>query len=112
MKAKAIFATGIFVAFGSLNGMAEAQLTPMAPQKALTQTSCKDYIEMNDTVKPKFIYYTVGYSRQGKPKSAVFDVVDVDKMQPALDAYCRVNLTASAYDKVMTESMASEKTNK
>ena len=88
---------------------AHAQTMNVSPKKAVTQTSCKDYLQMDKTIKPKFIYYSVGYSARGKPKSATFDIVDVDQMQPVLDEYCRVHLTASAYQKVMKESMASDK---
>ena len=51
------------------------------------------------------------YSKRGKP-SATLNVVDVDKIEPVVDEFCRVHLTASAYQKVMEQSTASEKTNK
>ena len=112
MNTKSIFGMSILVAMTTLQTVAHAQSTTESPKKAITRTTCKDYMEMNETVKPKFIFYTVGYSKQGKPVSAAFDVVGVDRVQPVLDEYCRVNLTASAYQKIMKESMASEKTNK
>lgn len=112
MNSKAIFSMSMLVALAVAHGMAHAQTATESPKKAITQTSCKDYIEMDETIKPKFIYYTVGYSKHGKPSVVAFDVIDVDKMKPVLDEYCRVNLTASAYQKVMKESRASEKTNK
>ena len=39
---------------------------------------------------------------------SVFDEVAVEKIQPELDEYCKVNLTKSAYAKVMASSMASQ----
>ena len=96
----------------SAQGLALAQTTNESPKKPIAQMSCKDYLGMDDVVKPKFIYYTVGYSHHGKPTSATFDVVNVDKIVPVVDEYCRVHLTASAYQKVMDASKASEKTNK
>ncbi|MEO7057352.1 MAG: HdeA/HdeB family chaperone [Caldimonas sp.] len=107
--------TLIAAALAATQGLAQAQTAPAAhppSNKPLVQTSCKDYLEMDEVVKPKFIYYTVGYSKKGKPTSATFDVVDVDKIQPIVDEYCRVHLTASAYKKVMDESRSSEKTGK
>lgn len=109
---KAIFSMSILAALATGQGIGHAQTTTDLPKKPVVQTSCKDYIEMDETIKPKFIYYTVGYSKHGKPAVAAFDVVDVDKMKPILDEYCRVNLTASAYQKVMKESIASEKMSK
>ena len=112
MNAKSIFGISAMVVITTLHIAAHAQTMTAPPKKSITQTSCKDYMEMDVTVKPKFIYYTIGYSKQGKPVSASFDVIGVDKIQPVLDEYCRVHLTASAYQKVMKDSIASEKRNK
>jgi acid stress chaperone HdeA len=102
----------ILVALATAQGMGHAQATTEVSKKPVAQTSCKDYLEMDEVIKPKFIYYTVGYSKRGKPIPETFDVVGVDKMKPMLDEYCRVHLTESAYKKVMQESMASEKMKK
>ncbi len=109
---KALLSTSILAALVSVQSLAHAQTPKEPPKKPIAQTSCKDYLVMDEVVKPKFIFYTVGYSKRGKPISATFDVVDVDKIKPVIDEYCRVHLTASAYQKVMDESKASEKTNK
>ena len=110
---KALISMSILAALVIAQGTGQAQ-TNNAPSKkpSLQQTSCKDFLAMDETVKPKFIYYSVGHSKSGKPNSVTFDVVSVDRIQPAIDEYCRVHLTASAYQKVMEESKASEKTNK
>jgi acid stress chaperone HdeA len=109
---KAILSVSILAALATAQGLSHAQTTNDPPKKPLAQTSCKDYLAMDEVIKPKFIYYTAGYSMRGKPVGANFDVVYVDKMMPVIDEYCRVHLTASAYQKVMDESKASEKTNK
>lgn len=109
---KAILSMSLLAALATAQGVGYAQATNPSAKKPLAQTSCKDYLEMDETIKPKFIFYTVGYSKHGKPVAESFDVVDVDKMKPVIDEYCRVNLTASAYEKVMKESMASDKTKK
>ena len=109
---KTLFSIGILAALVSVQGLAQAQTTNAPPKKPIAQTACSDYLGMDDVVKPKFIYYTLGISKRGKPDSATFDVVGVDKMIPVLDKYCQVHLTASAFQKVMAESEASEKTNK
>ncbi len=108
----ALLSMSILAALTAVQGVAHAQTTHEQPKKSLVQTSCKDYLEMDEVVKPKFIYYTVGYSKRGKPTSATFDVVDVDKIKPVVDEYCRVHLTASAYQSVMQESKSSEKARK
>jgi len=80
---------------------------PAAAPKSIVKTTCADYVALQDTVKPKFIYFAVGHTKKGRT-AAVFDEVAVEKIQPELDEYCKVNLTKSAYDKVMASSMASE----
>lgn len=77
------------------------------PAKPIVKTTCAEYIGMKETIKPEFISYTVGHAKNGK-KEAVFDEVAVEKIKPELDEYCRVNLTKSAYDRVIASSIASE----
>ncbi|ABM30700.1 HdeA family protein [Paracidovorax citrulli] len=76
-------------------------------RKPLVKTTCSDYVGMDETVKPKFIYYAVGHTQGGK-KEAVFEEDAIEKIKPELDQYCSVHLTKSAYAKVMASSMASE----
>ena len=94
-------------------GMSLAQAaTPAAPSsKSIVKTTCQDYLAMDETVKPKFIYYAVGHTKKGKPET-ILDISGTDTIQPELDQYCKVNLSKSAYEHVMKTSMASEKTNK
>lgn len=85
---------------------------PAAPSgKSVVKMTCQDYLALDDTFKPKFIYYAVGHGKKGNPE-AILDVAGTDKIQPELDQYCKANLTKSAYAHVMQDSMASEKTNK
>lgn len=109
---KLLSSMSILVALASAPLLGNAQPTNPLPKKPIAQTSCKEYLEMDEVIKPKFIFYTAGYAYRGKSVSPTLDVVGVDKMKPVIDDYCRVHLTASAYQKVMDESMASEKTNK
>lgn len=85
-----------------------AQAATPAAAKPIVKTTCQDYLALDETIKPKFIYFAEGHSKKGKPE-AVFDMVATEKIQPALDEYCKVNLTKSAYARVMQTSMASEK---
>ena len=112
MSILAVFAIAQGVAQAQAQAPAQTQTVNASSKKEVTQTTCKDYLEMDEVIKPKFIYYSVGYSAHGKPVAATFDVVDVDQIKPVLDEFCRVNLTESAYQKVMKESMASEKKRK
>ena len=80
---------------------------PLAQVKPVVKTTCADYVGMDETVKPKFIYFAVGHGQHGK-KEAMFEEAAIEKIKPELDQYCSINLTKSAYQKVMASSMASE----
>lgn len=109
---KALFSIGLFVALAGVQSLGQAQTKPNAAMKPVVETSCADYLAMDETIKPKFIYYSVGYSKSGKPIITGFDVIGVDKIKPVVDEYCRIHLKESAYKKVIEESIASEKANK
>ena len=110
MKTVACFSVLALVLSAGVS-MAQAA-TPAAPSgKSVVKTTCKDYLAMDDTFKPKFIYYAVGHGKKGNAE-AILDVAGTDKIQPELDEYCKVNLSKSAYAHVMQDSMASAKTNK
>lgn len=93
-------------------GLATAQFalaaTPGAG-KPIVQTTCQDFLAMDETIKPKFIYYAVGHGSKGQPE-AVLDVAGTDTIQPELEKYCKVNLTKSAYEHVMQTSIATDPT--
>ncbi len=76
-------------------------------RKPIVKTTCSDYVGMDETIKPKFIYYAVGHTQSGK-KEAVFEEDAIEKIKPELDQYCSVHLDKSAYAKVLASSMASE----
>ncbi|MBO9646691.1 MAG: HNS-dependent expression A [Pseudacidovorax sp.] len=86
---------------------APAAVQATATAKPIVKMRCSDYVALDETVKPKFIYYVVGHGTHGK-KDAVFDEVAVEKIKPQLDEYCKINLTKSAYKQVMASSMASD----
>lgn len=88
---------------------ATAPAPAASARKPLVKTTCSDYVGMDETIKPKFIYYAVGHTQGGK-KEAVFEEDAIEKIKPELDQYCSVHLTKSAYAKVMASSMASEGT--
>ncbi|SFE47744.1 HdeA/HdeB family chaperone [Paracidovorax wautersii] len=90
--------------------LAQTPAPAAAPAKPIVKTTCADYIALSETVKPKFIYYAVGHSKKGN-KEAVFEEESIDKIKPQLDEFCAVNLTKSAYEKVIASSMATDPAN-
>ncbi len=99
------------LALGAGVSLAQAATSAAPSGKPLVKTTCQDYLAMDETVKPKFIYYAVGHTKKGKPET-ILDISGTDTIQPELDQFCKVNLSKSAYQHVMQASMASEKANK
>lgn len=97
--------SALAIVFGA--GMSMAHAAP-ATAKPVVKTTCEEYLALDETMKPKFIYYAVGHSAKGKPE-AILDIEGTETIKPELDEYCKVNLTKSAYEHVMKTSMASEK---
>lgn len=110
MKTVACLSVAALV-LGAGVSMAQAAAPAAVGSKPVAKVTCQDYLAMDDTFKPKFIYYAVGHSKKGNPE-AILDIGGTDKIQPELDEYCKVNLSKSAYAHVMQDSMASEKTKK
>lgn len=88
-----------------------AHETDIQSKKPIVKTTCKEYLAMDEVLKPKFIYYVVGQTKRGKPETVYFDVDYVERIVPSIEKYCRVHLTASAYQRVIAESIASEPDN-
>ncbi|WP_310564036.1 HdeA family protein [Hydrogenophaga sp.] len=95
------------VAAASTAAMAETPPPSTAPAKPIVKTTCADYVAMNETFKPKFIYFATGHGKHGA-KEAVIDEVGIETIQPELDEFCKVNLSKSAYDQVIASSIKSE----
>lgn len=91
--------------------VAQAATAPAAASpaaKTIVKTTCADFLAMDETIRPKFIYYAVGHGSKGRPE-AVLDIAGTDTIQPELEQYCKDNLSKSAYAHVMQDSVASEK---
>ncbi|HMN19991.1 MAG TPA: HdeA/HdeB family chaperone [Ottowia sp.] len=93
---------------GGLSVAQTAMAAAPGADKPIVKTTCQDFLAMDETMRPKFIYYAVGHGSKGQPE-AVLDVAGTDTIQPELEQYCQVNLDKSAYAHVMQTSMASEK---
>ncbi len=100
--------SALALVFGA--GMSMAHAAPATAQP-IVKTTCQDYLALDETMKPKFIYYAVGHGTKGK-RDAILDIEGTETIKPELDEFCKVNLTKSAYEQVMKTSMASEKTKK
>ena len=98
--------SALALVFGA--GMSMAHAAAPAAAQPVVKTTCQDYLALDETIKPKFIYYAVGHGAKGK-RDAILDIEGTETIQPELDEFCKLNLSKSAYDHVMQSSMASER---
>ena len=108
MKTLASLAAAAVTALAASGAMAQAPAAAPKAAKPVVKTTCADYMGLDETIKPQFIYYAVGHGKHGKPE-AVFDETAIATIKPEVDKFCAVNLNKSAYDHVMASSMASER---
>ena len=88
-----------FVAVSLLAGVRSA----FAAGKALGKMSCEDFLAVEDTVKPKLVYWAVAYAKGGKPEAAVIDVEATDKITPMVIEECKAQPKESFWKKVKAE---------
>jgi acid stress chaperone HdeA len=78
-------------------------------KKPLGKMTCEDFLAVEDTVKPKVVYYAVAYAQGGKPEAAVVDVEATDKITPVLIEECKATPKESFWKKVKAEVKKIEK---
>jgi acid stress chaperone HdeA len=72
-------------------------------KKPLGKMTCEDFLVLDDTVKPKVVYWAVAYARGGKPQAAVLDIEGTDKITPLLIQECTAKPKDSFWKKVKAE---------
>jgi len=82
--------------------LAFAQSSP--PKKPLGKLTCEEFLAVDETFKPKMVYYAAAYGKGGKPEAAVLDVEGTEKLIPVIIEKCKATPKASFYQKVKAES--------
>ena len=72
-------------------------------KKPLGKMTCEDFLAIDDTVKPKVVYWAVAYAKGGKPEAAVLDIEGTDKITPLLIEDCKAKPKDSFWKKVKAE---------
>jgi acid stress chaperone HdeA len=65
--------------------------------------TCQDFLAIDETVKPKVVYWPVAYAKGGKPEAAVLDVEGTDTITPLLIQDCAAKPKDSFWKKVKAE---------
>jgi acid stress chaperone HdeA len=71
--------------------------------KPLGKMTCEDFLAVDDSVKPKVVYWAVAYAKGGKPEAAVLDVEGTEKITPLLIEECKAAPKESFWKKVKAE---------
>ena len=78
--------------------LALAQSAPA--KKPLGKMTCEDFLAIDDSFKPKVVYWAAAYGKGGKPEGAVLDVAGTDKLVPVLIEDCKKAPKTSFWQKV------------
>ncbi|MGZ4959515.1 MAG: HdeA/HdeB family chaperone [Methylomonas sp.] len=62
--------------------------------------TCDQFVELDDVVKPKVVYWAEGYNKKGKPTGFVVDFDDMDKLVPTVVTECKETPKLSFWDKI------------
>jgi hypothetical protein len=71
--------------------------TPMHKPAKMT---CREYVMLDDIVKPKVVYWAEGFNQKGKEDDAVVDIAATDKLVPILVDECQETPKASFWEKI------------
>ena len=82
---------------GATGAFAESGSQPLG------KMTCEDFLAIDDTVKPKVVYYAVAYAKGGKPEAAVLDVEGTEKITPLLIEECKAKPKESFWQKVKAD---------
>jgi acid stress chaperone HdeA len=74
-----------------------------AAHKPLGKMTCEDFLAVDDSFKPKLVYFGVAYAKGGKPEAAVLDVEGTEKIMPMLIEACQAQPKASFWQKLKAE---------
>ena len=74
-----------------------------AAKKPLGKMTCDDFLVIEDTFKPKVVYWAAAYGKGGKPEAAVLDVEGTEKVVLAVVEVCKKAPKESFWQKVKAE---------
>jgi len=90
---------GVPVAFAQSSGA----------KKPLGKMTCEEFLVLEDTVKPKVVYWAAAYGKGGKPEAAVLDVEGTENVVPIIVEECKKAPKASFWQKLKPEVKKLEK---
>ena len=90
-------------------GSAVAHAQSSGAKKPLGKMSCEDFLAIEDSFKPKVVYWAVAYGQGGKPESAGVNIEGTEKIIPVVVEGCKKAPKESFWEKVKAEVKKLEK---
>ena len=84
----AVMLTGSSLVFAADAAKAETPKTNNV-KKPLGKLTCADVVGVDDVIKPQYVIAAVAYTKGGKAKNAIIEVVDTDTLVPVLVEECQ-----------------------
>jgi acid stress chaperone HdeA len=80
-----------------------AAIAGKPPAKPVTTWTCEEFLAIDDTFRPKVVYWSTAYAKGGKPESTTIDVEGTEKLVPAIVDACTKSPKASYWQMMKTE---------
>jgi LysM repeat protein len=72
-------------------------------KKPLAKMTCEDFVGLDESFKPKAVYWAVAYGKDGKPEAEDVDVVGVESVVPVVIEECQKTPKETFWQKVKAE---------
>jgi|GEM_PF-1418446 acid stress chaperone HdeA len=72
-------------------------------KKPLGKLTCEEFSGIDDVIKPQYVIAAVAYTKGGKAKNAVIEVVDTDTLVPFLIEECQKTPKESFWAKLKSK---------
>jgi hypothetical protein len=99
MKMKSTFTITVLSGVLLTAGITSTVLAATPTHKPARMT-CREYVMLDDVVKPKVVYWAEGFNQKGKEDDAVVDIAATDKLVPVLVDECQETPKASFWEKI------------
>jgi len=99
----------VLTAAALLAGVPVAFAQSSGAKKPLGKMTCEEFLVLEDTFRPKVVYWAAAYGKGGKPEAAVLDVEGTEKVVPIIVEECKKAPKASFWQKLKAEVKKLEK---
>jgi acid stress chaperone HdeA len=97
------------IAAALLAGSSVAFGQSAAAKKPLAKMTCEDFIGLEDSFRPRAVYWAIAYDEGGKPESAGVTVEGIERIVPVVIDGCKKAPKESFWQKVKAEFKKLEK---